>query len=229
MILFLLRMFGMISNIITGLFESCVRFWGSLEEAFSPREYIFFDFNPAPYLYRSVKERATVSATPQWLYDRDTKMFTQYDIENSGKGGTMSKLPILSLEIIYKDKVEYDLTDFIDYIRVRSIGSDTKAGPSIPHILGAWSLKSGIVLDSIRGFEIRLIDDMANTIEMPPYDYSDIYDILAGVMEGAATAGEGSGDAAHETGVGNEGAGDTPVTGNSEESHQLINAEDVTA
>ena len=184
MIVFLLRMFGLISNTIARIFDVCVRFLRSLEEVFSSKEYIFFDFNPAPYLHTSVKETASGSATPLWLYDSDTRIFTQYDIEGSGRGGTMCRLPILSLEIIYKDKIEYDLTEFIDTIRVRSIGDDTKSAPSIPHILGAWGLQSGVILDSMRGFEIRLIDEIANTIEMPPFEYSDLYDILAGAVAG---------------------------------------------
>jgi hypothetical protein len=196
MILFLVRMFGILANGIGHLFESCGRLWRSVEEVFGPREYIFFDYNPAPYLYSAVKETADGSANPIWIYDTNTKTFSEYDVEGEGRGGNVSKLPLLSLEVVFKDKIKYDLTDFIDNIRVRTIGNDVKAGPSIAHILGAWGLSSGIVLDSMQGLDVRIIDEMANTIEMPAFEYSDLYDVLAGVADASADAEDGDAVAA---------------------------------
>lgn len=172
MLLYFIRLFNLVTNGLAYSFERCGKVWAALEEGLAGKEYIFFELNPAPYAELAVNEKASGSAQPEWLYDADQKIFTQY----GAAGGNNKPLPILSLEILYKEKVFYDLTDFAETIRVRTEGGNL--APCIPHILGAWSLSSGIVLDATKGFEVRLIDMEANTFEVSPFDYSELNDLL---------------------------------------------------
>jgi hypothetical protein len=180
MLLYLIRLFNLVTNALAYSFERCGKVWTALEEGLSGREYLFFELNPAPYAELAVNETASGSARAEWVYDADHRIFTEY-----GAGGGHDKpLPILSLEILYKEKVFYDLTDFAEMIRVRS--AEGKLAPCIPHILGAWSLSSGIVLDATRGFEVRLIDMEANTFEVSPFDYSELNDLLESLKRAGA-------------------------------------------
>ncbi len=163
--------------------ESCKRGWSSLEEVLSNKVYLFFEHNPSPYFIKSVNEQASGSAVPQWIYDSNSKTFMQYDSQELG--GINMPLPILSMEIVYKDKVYYDLTDFVEGVRIKA--DSEKVCPCISHILGAWSLSSGIVLDAKRGFEVRMIDNGANTTESSIYDFMELHGRLAagvGLMKG---------------------------------------------
>jgi hypothetical protein len=172
MLLYLIRLFNLVTNALAYSFERCGKVWIALEESLTGKGYIFFELNPAPYPELAVNEKASGSAEPEWVYDADQKIFTQY----GATGGKNKPLPILSLEILYKDKVFYDLTDFAEMIRLRTVTGDL--APCIPHILGAWSLSSGVVLDATRGFEVRLVDMEANTFEVSPFDYSELNDLL---------------------------------------------------
>jgi hypothetical protein len=187
MLLYLIRLFNLVTNALAYSFERCGRVWTALEEGLGDREYLFFELNPAPYSALAVNESASGSARAEWVYNADKRIFTEY----GAAGGSNKPLPILSLEVLYKEKVFYDLTDFAETIRVRT--TEGKLAPCIPHILGAWSLSSGIVLDATRGFEVRLVDMEANTFEVSPFDYSEMNDLLESLKRGNAEVAAGAG------------------------------------
>jgi len=72
------------------------------------------------------------------------------------------------MEIVDNDVVLHDLTEFISDIKVYS---NDNIFPSVAHILGAWSLNSGIVVGQCDEIIARMIDTSANTIEMPVCNY----------------------------------------------------------
>ena len=80
------------------------------------------------------------------------------------------------MEILEEDSVMYDLTDFIGDIKVHTSGA--VVFPSIAHILGAWSLSSGIILDATREFNVRIIDIDGSTVLFPTdsYEYFEALD-----------------------------------------------------
>jgi len=97
MLLYLIRLFNLVTNALAYSFERCGKVWTALEEGLSGREYLFFELNPAPYAELAVNETASGSARAEWVYDADHRIFTEY-----GAGGGHDKpLPILSLEILY--------------------------------------------------------------------------------------------------------------------------------
>ena len=175
-------MFNFVSTASITFFETCSRAWKAFEESVGSKQYFFYERNPAPYFYLSVNESGKGSAVPQWLYDTNTKTFTEFAEQ---QGGVTKPLPILSLEIMHKDKVLYDLTDFIEMLRVNS--SDGELAPSIAHLLGAWSMHSGIVLDPERGFEVQMIDSAANTILVDSiHNHENLYLLLKSAEEALA-------------------------------------------
>ena len=85
------------------------------------------------------------------------------------QNGHTYDLPILSMEILAGEDVVCDLTDFIASVKVHTYSMDVL--PSIAHLLGAWSIHSGIVLDRGRNFMVRVIDTRANTIDLHTEDH----------------------------------------------------------
>jgi hypothetical protein len=127
---------------------------------FQDREYILFEEQSHCYNVLHVSPWATGSATPKWHYNAEKKLFTEWGDEISNKKHT---LPYLSLEIVHGTRVQYDLTEFIEGVRVRT-QTDTKVYPSLPELLAVWTTSSGIVLHPTR-FIARVITEEGDTEE----------------------------------------------------------------
>ena len=144
--------------------------------AFTPAYYIFFNGYYTPYMYSRTNPWASGSAEPTILYNYDTNVFFPYTVYHSmfdtNLMATAKHIPILSLDIIdSNDKVQYDLTDFIETMRY--IQYDDSGLPTLAQIVAAWSLSSHIVLDYSR-FSIRYINQYGDTIKALLDDASDI-------------------------------------------------------
>jgi hypothetical protein len=132
---------------------------------------------------------------PDWYYLAESNTFVEWEHATPLSSLTRVnslQLPVLSMEIIEDDAVVYDLTEFIDNLKIHTLGDEFF--PSVAHILGAWSISSGIVLDTTRGFIVRMIDTQANTIETEPNNYAYIHfkddDIEAQDVSGQELSGQ---------------------------------------
>lgn len=143
----------------------------ALKSIYTPESYIFFDGMAHPFLEKRVNVTSLKSAVPQWRYIADQYQFFEWgsdgptNIENSV---TSYSLPILSMEILDGNEVVYDLTEYINNIRVYK-STDGGYSPCIEHILGAWTLYSERVLNPNRNFYVRYIDNDAETILLSIY------------------------------------------------------------
>lgn len=125
---------------------------------FEDKTYIIFEHDAHPYEAATVQHWASGSAVPRWLYNATRKDFLAWGDSSETKSYA---LPWLSLEIIGGQQVHYDLTDFIEGIRVRCAG-EQRQYPTLPEVLGAWTKSSGIVLHPTR-FTARLITEEGDT------------------------------------------------------------------
>lgn len=141
---------------LTKLYEMFVACCG----VFQDKEYILFEDITQCYNALYVTPWATGSATPKWHYNASKKLFTEWGDMIREK---RSALPYLSLELVQGSRVHYDLTEFIEGIRVRN-QSDAIIYPTIPEILAAWTASSGIVLHPTR-FIARVITEEGDTAE----------------------------------------------------------------
>ena len=150
------------SNYLTNTFDSLARFNKKIYKAarsiLVSENYIFFKNVNTPYLENKVNINSVRSAEPAWLYDPEHKFFVEWATTD----GSTRRLPVLSLEIV-DESVVYDLTDFIELIRVYSNGST----PSPAHLVNAWSLSSELVLNPELGYKVRYMTDTADTFEVP--------------------------------------------------------------
>jgi hypothetical protein len=103
-----------------------------------------------------------------------------------GQTYKVSTLPILGLDITEGEKAAYDLTDFLEGVYVAQTGEE-KTYPSLAHILAAWSLSSGIVLDPQRYFA-SLMDTSAEQFGAEIRDMRPVEQLIAEARAAAAAA-----------------------------------------
>ena len=160
-----LRLYSSVDNTLRSTLHTISTVYKTIRDAFGPQVYLMFEQNGAPYLQSNTNVGVSSSALPFWYYDLQGKCFVEWELGTSirqmfNKCGGMS-LPILSMEIVSGDDVVYDLTDFIGNIKVHT--QELGTYPSVAHILAAWYLESGIVLDTTRPFMVRMLDINADT------------------------------------------------------------------
>jgi len=127
-----------------------VEFWWDnfhtkMRELFLPKCYAFFENSIHAYDLRVTNHTASASAKLLMVYDSSDRIFIQYDSINQG-GPVLKTLPILSFEILMDEQVQYDLTDFLEPIRVVML--DDASIVSVAHIVAIWQVSAHIVLDS---------------------------------------------------------------------------------
>lgn len=140
------------------------RFVSGVIEVLGPQNYVFFKGNPTPYRATVVNEKASGSTPVDWYYNPDKHIFLD---PTDALLHHVRPLPILSAEIVLDGRTFYDLTDFAETVRVYS---EDERAPSIQHLIGAWGLSSGIVLDHARGFETHVILNNGSAAVLDPND-----------------------------------------------------------
>ena len=173
LILWLLTSYNSIETTVSRSWHRLRNLYANLSDALQEKRYILFEAIPAPYLASMVSPSVACSAVPEWYYIPDKNCFVEWNVTSSIE--TIMKenvrdLPILSMEIIDSHGVIYDLTEFIQTTQVYSLTNHLF--PCIAHILAAWSVYSGIVLNPTKGLLACIIDIHANNIELPINDFS---------------------------------------------------------
>ena len=179
---YFLRMF----NYITAVVEYTKLLYAKCVKALSPENYLFFDVNAAVYPEHLVDTSANLSATPQWTYSKDAAVFRLWGEENL----VPTSLPYLSLEVLLDDELQYDLTDYIGKLKVYTTGSSDGPFPSLMSVLAAWTLHSGVVLDSNKAIIYRIITDAGETVEVRQYEESEVTEDAELETETMEEAGE---------------------------------------
>jgi len=170
----MLRLYNTLYTYTAATIEYSTSMYGSIVEAFSTKMYVLFEGILSPYLVSRVNVAASSSAVPQWYYIPDAKAFVQWELGPPVEtlminAQQIRPLSILSMEIHDGDRVVYDLTDFLEGVRVfRTVPA---VEPSVAHILGAWSTHSGIVLDRKREFIVSMVANSGNTINCDPLSF----------------------------------------------------------
>lgn len=162
------------------LYNSCLKFFERVTLFFkkiyavvvdtdTSNNYIFFININHPVHESLTHVESSKSALPEWRYIADKYQFLEwYPGGNTSvkTSVTSHSLPILSMEILDGEETIYDLTEFIESIRVYN-SSLRSSSPNINHIVQAWMLTARTVLNPSRNFIVRYIDETANTKEQP--------------------------------------------------------------
>ena len=164
-----LRVYNGLDKMITSLFKTVSLVYTAITHSLKKKTYILFENISTPYPIENVVFGSPSSAVPDWYYLPDTNTFIRWQVGKSVDELAFSafynkSLPVLSMEVTLSGETLFDLTDFIGTICASShLENDF---PSVAHIIGAWSLTSGVVLDQSVDFNASMIDIAANMIQV---------------------------------------------------------------
>jgi hypothetical protein len=198
--LFLLRAYSKLSDVTTIALSTFGELIHAMIGVFVPKVYFMFRNVAGVYNIEDYAPWATGSARPEWVYHTGNSTWYPWTghIHDTLNPPTFHThpLPILSLEIVDGERAHYDLTDFLEPMRVGQLGDVLLQTPSVAHLVSAWSVSSRVVVDRER-FRARLIDGDGNTVETVLNDWRDLREVLEGAGESDAEAEEG--EVAEET------------------------------
>ena len=98
-----------------------------------------------------------------WHYNADTKTFSRP--ENDGH---LHHFPYLTAEIYHGDLALYDITSFTEALHWT--GGET--APYANHMLAAWYIQTGILLDPSLPLVLRVINEEGETTVIPLHTQS---------------------------------------------------------
>ena len=141
----------------------------SVWKTLQPDTYYFFEGYDAAYKASDYTRSGPGVPPVEWVYDSKKKTFM-----NPMGSQRSHHLPWLSAEIKHMNLTLYDITAFVESIRffhdegVPSVPSATSV-PSAEHVLSAWSLESGILLNKSGSLVLSVIDENGEGEDIPLY------------------------------------------------------------
>lgn len=130
----------------------------SVYSALQPETYYFFKDSAHPWDARRVNLSRAGSPHVDWYYNADTRTFSRQ--ENDGH---LHHFPYLTAEIYHGDLALYDITSFTESLKWT--GGHT--APSANHVLSAWSLNTGILLDPSLPLVLKFINQEGEESTIP--------------------------------------------------------------
>jgi len=192
-ILFLLRAYSKLSDFTVRAVTTFGELVHVMIGVFVPKVYYMFRGTAGAYNIEDYIPWATGSARPEWVYHTGNSTWYPWTghLHNTLSPPTFHAhpLPILSLEIVDGERAHYDLTDFLEPMRVGQLGDVLLSTPSVAHLVSAWSVSSRVVVDRER-FRARLIDSEGNTVETGLNDWRDLREVLEATEEAEEGAAE---------------------------------------
>ena len=141
----------------------------SVWKTLQPDTYYFFEGYDAAYKASDYTRSGPGVPPVEWVYDSKKKTFM-----NPMGSQRSHHLPWLCAEIKHMNLTLYDITEFVESIRffhdegVPSVPSATSV-PSAEHVLSAWSLESGILLNKSGSLVLSVIDENGEGEDIPLY------------------------------------------------------------
>lgn len=133
--------------------------------AIQPDTYIFFAGETHPYRLSDVRMEGPGIAPIAWHYNARSHVFVSGALFDNSQEIHTFHLPFLACDIKYNDLTLYDISDFVE--RIRWAGTQGQTHPNPRHILAAWTLESGVVLQHSESLKLSAINDNGETVEMP--------------------------------------------------------------
>lgn len=123
--------------------------------------YIFFEGLPFAYRLQDTVVTGPGIRPVQWYYNAGTKQFVAGNLYDSSDDYALQHLPYLSAQIKYNNLNLYDVSEFFEGIRWAGVEAPT---PAV--LLAAWSLSSGVVLNT-QGFSLAVISEQGEEEMIP--------------------------------------------------------------
>ena len=136
--------------------EYSVRVVYGIYRGVTDEEYAFHQGSNAAYSLYKLKTDSAASASLEWIYNPERKQFKHVD---SSLGDEYVYFPYLSAEIYHGNLRLYDISEFVSQLKWRAPADSITLRPTAKHILSAWFLSSGVVLDVSLSLSLHTITD----------------------------------------------------------------------
>lgn len=147
-LMYSVRLVNLVWGFLVNSLQYSQKITTGLYSAFQSEVYYFFNNSAHPWDARRLNLTRAGSPHVDWYYNADTKTFSRQ--ENNGH---LNHFPYLTAEIYHGNLALYDITPFTEGIKWTG-GDDA---PSANHVLSAWTLHSGILLDSSLPLVLKVI------------------------------------------------------------------------
>jgi len=158
LLLYSVRLVNFVWNFIMSSYQVTKKVSYSVYSGFQPEVYYFFKDSTHPWDARRLNLSRAGSPHVDWHYNADTRTFNR--AENDGY---LRHFPYLTAEIYHGNLALYDITPFTESLKWA--GGET--APSANHVLAAWSLETGILLDSSLPLVLKVINQEGNESTIP--------------------------------------------------------------
>lgn len=135
----------------------------SVVRALQPQQYVYFKGSDVPYRAQDYNSAGPGIAPIEWYYDAEKYTFVSSTLYNTSTEYETHHLPWLSAEIKYNNMTLYDITDHVEQVRYAS----SSGSPPAQHVLSAWSLTSGIVLNTEDSLVLHTLNEDGTESQIP--------------------------------------------------------------
>ncbi len=132
---------------------------------FRDEVYVFFRDSSYPYLLDSIELNKPGMPDVEWYYNAKTHTFLTARLFETSVHHHTSHVPYLSAEIKYNDLTLYDVSEFMN--GVRWAGEENAQMPNVDHLVSAWSLSSGVVLQRSPQMRLFVVNTDGNEVGLP--------------------------------------------------------------
>jgi hypothetical protein len=126
------------------------------------RLFFFFQGSIYPYRIHEYVLSGPGIAPVEWYYNADSKVFVSATLHNTRNDYQTHHFQWLSGEVQFNGLTLYDITEFLE--QLKWAGSTR---PSTGHVLAAWALYSGIVLQLRDGMVLKTINEDGSESSLP--------------------------------------------------------------
>jgi hypothetical protein len=157
-LLYTVRLVNLVWNFLMSSYQVTKKVSYNVYAGFQSEVYYFFKDSAHPWDARRVNLSRAGSPHVDWFYNADTNTFSR--AENDGH---LHHFPYLTAEIYHGNLSLYDITSFTESLRWT--GGET--APSANHVLAAWYLESGILLDPSLPLVLKVINQEGEESTIP--------------------------------------------------------------
>ena len=160
-----LRFLTLSAQALQVLWNLCANIGKGVKKTFQEEQVVFFRGSCYPYRLSEIHLNAPGVPEIEWYYNSTSNTFVSARLYNNSAHYATHHIPYLTAEVKYNDLVLYDISDFIN--RVRWAGEDGEGMPNVDHLVSAWTLSSGIVLQRSPAMNLAVINTDGDEVRLP--------------------------------------------------------------
>jgi hypothetical protein len=153
-LLTLLSMFQRLTVFLYYVRKYSIRIFNGVYRGIADDEYAFHRGSNTAFSLYKLKSESAAAASLEWIYSTDKKQFKNIIASPEDE---LHYFPYLSAEVYHGNLRLYDISEFVSELKWTACQGAER--PTAKHILAAWSLETGIVLDVSLSLSLHVITE----------------------------------------------------------------------